>query len=92
MAHRLTSFQNSAVLPIKEGYEEDQGYAQAERAPETFIARFESLPDDIRENERIQGCCYTPFADVMQELNVLAGIKRRVKTPQETIRSILQNE
>lgn len=80
-------------IACKETYaDDDWGYAQAEHTPEAFLARLESLMDYIRGNARIQGYCYTQFTDVMQEVNGLAEIDRRMKIPAEKIRSILKKE
>ena len=68
--------------------EKNWGYAEGVANTDVFIERLKSLVDAILECQDIKGYCYTQFTDLMQEVNGLAYMNRKLKVPIENLYEI----
>ncbi|MBQ1218233.1 MAG: beta-galactosidase [Clostridia bacterium] len=55
------------------------GYGVAVKTEEEFKARYKGLTDELLDNDRIMGLCYTQLTDVEQECNGLLTYQRKFK-------------
>ncbi|GHV50897.1 beta-glucuronidase [Spirochaetia bacterium] len=64
------------------------GYSGGVADTGEFLERLRGLVDAILECENLQGYCYTQLTDLMQEVNGLAYMNRKLKIPAEKFREI----
>ena len=69
---------------------ENWGYNGAVKDEESFLIRYESITAAIRKMHYICGYCYTQLTDVMQEINGLMTMDRKVKVNIEAVKKINQ--
>jgi len=70
--------------------DENWGYNGCVKDEESFIKRYESITSAIKKTPYISGFCYTQLTDVMQEINGLMTMDRKVKITTEAIKKINQ--
>jgi len=64
------------------------GYNGAVKDVQSFINRYSSITNAVRETKYFRGYCYTQLTDVMQEINGLMTADRKLKVPLEEIQKI----
>ncbi len=64
------------------------GYGDGVKDEESFFERYASITNAIRSTPYIRGYCYTQLTDVMQEVNGLLTVDRKLKVSLEKIREI----
>lgn len=78
-----------AVDTASSSGERKWGYGYAVKDEEDFLRRFAGLVKAIKSIPLIKGFCYTQLTDVMQEVNGLMTIDRKMKVDIEIIRKII---
>lgn len=68
--------------------EKGWGYGNQVDTEESFLARFKSITQAIKDTPYVSGYCYTQVSDVQQEVNGLLTEDRKPKVPLELIRAI----
>lgn len=68
--------------------EENWGYNGIEKDEESYLKRFESITSAIKKTSYIKGYCYTQLTDVMQEVNGLMTMDRKIKVNPEAVNKI----
>lgn len=64
------------------------GYNGAVKDEKSFIERYSSITGAVRGTSYIKGYCYTQLTDVMQEINGLMTMDRKLKVDLEEIKKI----
>lgn len=80
----ITEFGGIALVDEKPGH---WGYRTVTE-PEQLLARYDELIKALRQNETVQGFCYTQLTDVEQEVNGLLTYDREPKIDLERIRKV----
>ena len=75
-------------IAFESGDGEAWGYGSAVKDEESFLKRYESITAAVRKISYIKGYCYTQLTDVMQEINGLMTMDRKLKVNIDEIRRI----
>jgi len=65
------------------------GYFGSVKDEESFLKRFSSITNAIKNMSAIRGFCYTQLTDVFQEVNGLMTMDRKPKVDVEKVASII---
>lgn len=77
-------------IAFKSDSKEEWGYFGAVEDEESFLKRYLSITEAIKNTPYIRGYCYTQLTDVMQEVNGLMTADRKVKVDINKIRNIMK--
>lgn len=77
-----------AGIAFSGGEKEAWGYGDRVTTVEQYLKRYEDTTDGIYACKSISGFCVTQLTDVMQEINGLLTIDRKVKLPIEELKRI----
>lgn len=84
----LTEYGGIAIKTDKNG---EWGYNGAVEDEESFFKRYTDITDAIRKIPYIRGYCYTQLTDVIQEVNGLMTMDRKLKVDLDRIRQVNEN-
>lgn len=75
-------------IAFENGESENWGYNGAVKDEESFMKRYDSITRAIQKTTYICGYCYTQLTDVMQEVNGLMTMHRKVKVKIEEVKNV----